>query len=83
MAASEHPRLPRVGDEIVVRYEALVEVASPKPRMPRTWRYLAAGSRGRLIGWHEHSDQARAVVELAGTAQRLVVFVQQASVDRG
>ena len=82
MAASENPRLPHVGDEILVSCDSLVEVASPNPGMPPTWRYLAAGSRGRLIGWRERPDEARAVVDVAGAEKRLVVFVREASVDR-
>ncbi len=82
MAASENPRLPHVGDEIFVCCDSLVEVASPNPGMPPTWRYLAAGSRGRLIGWRERPDEARAVVDVAGAENRLVVFVREASVDR-
>ncbi len=82
MAARENPRLPHVGDEITVSCDSLVEVASPNPGMPPTWRYLAAGSRGRLIGWRERKDDARAVIDVKGVETRLVVFVKEHSVDR-
>jgi hypothetical protein len=73
-------RVPHVGDEILLCRDALVEVASPRPGSPTTWRYLAAGSRGRLIGWREREDDARAVMDVAGNEQRLVVFVREESV---
>ncbi|HEY3801996.1 MAG TPA: hypothetical protein VGL61_05285 [Kofleriaceae bacterium] len=73
-------RIPHVGDEIFLARDALVEVASPRPGALPTWRYLAAGSRGRLIGWREREDDARAVMDVAGNEQRLVVFVREESV---
>jgi hypothetical protein len=73
-------RSPHIGDEILLARDALVEVASPRPGAPPTWRYLAAGSRGRLIGWRDHRDDARAVMDVAGNEQRLVVFVREGSV---
>ena len=73
-------RSPHVGDEIRLCRDALVEVASPRPGAPPTWRYLAAGSRGRLIGWRERQDDARAVMDVAGNDARLVVFVRESSV---
>jgi hypothetical protein len=73
-------RSPHVGDEIRLSRDALVEVASPRPGAPPTWRYLAAGARGRLIGWRERNDDARAVMDVAGNDQRLVVFVREDSV---
>ena len=54
--------------------------ASPRPGAPPTWRYLAAGSRGRLIGWREREDDARAVMDVADNDQRLVVFVRETTV---
>jgi len=92
-------RSPHVGDEIRLCRDALVEVASPRPGAPPTWRYLAAGSRGRLIGWRERPASpaeaiesastteswsrcdARAVMDVAGNDQRLVVFVRESSVS--
>ena len=72
--------VPHVGEEIRLRRDALVEVASGRPGAPTTWRYLAAGSRGKLIGWRDRSDEARAVVDVAGGDKRLVVFVRETTV---
>jgi hypothetical protein len=72
--------LPEVGDEILLRRDALVEVASVAPGAPPTWRYLAAGSRGKLIGWRDRT-QSFAVVDLQHAPRRLVVFVREASVE--
>lgn len=80
MPANEQPR---VGDEITLRHDALVEVASARPGAPPTWRYLAAGSRGKLIGWRDRKDESRAVVDVADAAdakRRLVVFVRETAV---
>ncbi len=82
MAARAHPRLPYVGDEVQLNRDALVEVASANPGMPPTWRYLAAGSRGRLIGWRERPDESRAVVDVVDSDHRLVVIVREAAVIR-
>jgi hypothetical protein len=76
---------PLVGEEIQLCQDALVEVASAKPGGPPTWRYLAAGSRGKLIGWRERGAVPRAVVDLAASVvgdRRLVVFVRESSVVR-
>jgi hypothetical protein len=73
-------RSPHVGDEIRLCRDALVEVASPRPGALPTWRYLAAGARGRLIGWRERQDDPRAVMDVAGNESRLVVFVRESSV---
>ena len=62
-----------VGDNVLLRRDALVEVASSAPGAQQTWRYLAAGSRGKLIGWR---DPSCAVVDVANTDRRLVVFVR-------
>jgi hypothetical protein len=77
MTATEQPR---VGAEIQLRRDALVEVARAMPGAPPTWRYLAAGSRGKLIGWRDR-DETCAVVDVRGTDRRLVVFVRETSVD--
>jgi hypothetical protein len=80
MAAREHSCLPHVGDDVSLRRDALVEVASPHPGTPPTWRYLAAGSRGKLIGWRDRSDESRAVVDVEGVDKRLVVFVREVAI---
>lgn len=72
--------LPEVGDRILLSRDALVEVASTFPGAPKTWQYLAAGSRGRLIGWRDRS-QSCAVVDVDGAERRLVVFVRETSVE--
>jgi hypothetical protein len=71
---------PHVGDEIRIERDALVEVAQSRPGAPATWRYLPAGSRGKLLGWRERRDDSCAVVDVAGEAKRLVVFVRETSV---
>jgi len=72
--------LPEVGDRILLSRDALVEVASTFPGAPKIWQYLAAGSRGRLIGWRDRA-QSCAVVDVDGGERRLVVFVREASVE--
>ena len=71
---------PTVGAEIQLLRDALVEVASSLPGAPPTWRYLAAGSRGKLIGWRDRA-QSCAVVDVRDTDRRLVVFVRETTVD--
>src|SRR3954464_4561553 len=54
--SSEVPPLlfsPRVGDEVVIRGEVLAEVARASQASPSTWRFVPAGTRGKLIGWRE------------------------------
>lgn len=83
MAASEHSRLPHVGDEVRLQCDALVEVASQHPGTPPTWRYLAKGARGRLIGWRDRSDQSHAMVDVTGEERRLIVFLREAAIRPG
>lgn len=71
---------PHIGDEILLARDALVEVASGRPGAPPTWRYLPAGSHGRLIGWRDRQDESRAVVDVGGSERRLVVFVRETTV---
>jgi hypothetical protein len=78
--------VPHVGDKIRLRRDALVEVASPRPGAPTTWRYLAAGSRGKLIGFRDRPsdpNESRAVIDIADTDRRLVVFVRETMVVSG
>ena len=85
MDVSRQSHSPHIGDEILVARDSLAEVASGKPGALPTWRYIAAGSRGRLIGWRDRNngdDGSRAVIDLAGGERRLVVFVREASVAR-
>ncbi len=80
MAAREHAPLPHIGDDVQLREDALVEVVSPNPGTPQTWRYLAAGSRGKLIGWRDRQDEARAVVDVEGPERRLVVTIRELAI---
>ena len=74
---------PRVGDHVVMRDDVLAEVARSAPRAPHTWRFLAAATRGKLIGWRDREGEvSRAVVDIAGTDRRLVVFVGEHHVAR-
>ncbi len=72
--------LPEVGDQILLSRDALVEVATTFPGAPKTWQYLAAGSRGKLIGWRDRA-QSCAVVDVEGGDRRLVVFVRETHVE--
>jgi hypothetical protein len=74
---------PRVGDEVVVRCERLVEVARMMVGTAPTWRLILAGTRGKLLGWRERAgEESRAVIEIAGMDKQLVVFVREANVTR-
>jgi hypothetical protein len=49
-------------------------VAPPAaPGLPPTWRFLPAGTTGRLLGWR---GATRAVVDIDDVDRRLVVFVR-------
>ncbi len=80
MTAREHAPLPHVGDDVQLSEDALVEVVSPNPGTPQTWRYLAAGSRGKLIGWRDRRDESRAVVDVEGPERRLVVTIREVAI---
>ncbi len=68
----------RVGDVIAVSRDVLVEIARTSSHAPPSWRFLPSGSRGKLIGWRERvGEQLRAVIDVEGVDQRLVVFVQE------
>jgi hypothetical protein len=72
------PRLgPRVGDDVVLRRDVLVEVARESRATPMSWRFLPSGTRARLIGWREHDDEPRAVIDVTGADKRLVAFVRE------
>ena len=63
---------PRVGDQVRMCSDVLAEIARQVPGLPPTWRYLPAGTTGKLLGWR---GEARAVVDIDDSAKRLVVFV--------
>jgi len=62
---------PRVGDRVLVCGEVLAEVGRHSPGSPPSWRYLPAGTSGRLLGWR---GEGRAIVEIHAE-RRLVVFM--------
>ena len=67
---------PRVGDQMSLRSDVLAEIARHAPGLPPTWRFLPAGTTGKLLGWR---GEARAVVEIEEPDygnRRLVVFVK-------
>jgi hypothetical protein len=70
---------PFVGDQVLVRSDVLAEIARQAPGLPPTWRYLPAGTTGKLLGWR---GEGRAVVDVDGTERRLVVFVSVNAVTR-
>jgi hypothetical protein len=70
----------RVGEDVVLTRDLLAEIARSTPGAPHAWRFVAAGTRGRLIGFRDRPDRSDAVVDVAGEERRLVVFVQEAHV---
>lgn len=70
---------PLVGDQVLVRSDLLAEIARQAPGLPPTWRYLPAGTTGKLLGWR---GESRAIVDVDGTERRLVVFVSVNAVTR-
>jgi hypothetical protein len=70
---------PLVGDQVLMRGDVLAEIARQQPGLPPTWRYLPAGTTGRLLGWR---GESRAIVDIDGTERRLVVFVSVHTVTR-
>jgi hypothetical protein len=81
----EQPLLfsPCIGDEVLITHEALAEVSLVGKHAPAAWRLVAAGSRGKLIGWKDREGEpARAVVDLAGVERRLVVFISESKITR-
>ena len=80
MPAREHAPLPHIGDDVLLSEDSLVEVVSAHSGTPPTWRYLAAGSRGKLIGYRDRSDESRAVVDVEDAERRLVVTVREVAI---
>ena len=74
---------PRVGDEVLVTHDVLAEVSRTGRNAPSSWRFVEAGSRGKLLGWRGVEDEpSRAVIELHGVERRVVVFVREGKVTR-
>ena len=63
---------PRIGDEISIVRDTLLQIQTAR-RAPRTWRFIARGTRGRLIARH---DEVGRVVLLDGPAAPHVTFVR-------
>jgi hypothetical protein len=70
---------PLVGDQVLMRGDVLAEIARQAPGLPPMWRYLPAGTTGKLLGWR---GESRAIVDVDGTERRLVVFVSLSAVTR-
>jgi hypothetical protein len=70
---------PLVGDQVLIRGDVLAEIARQAPGLPPTWRFLPAGTTGRMLGWR---GESRAIVDIDGTERRLVVFVSVDGVTR-
>jgi len=77
------PVLPRVGDTVLLRQDVLAEVARSGAMGMPTWRFLASATRGKLIGWRDRDgERSRAIVDIAASERRLVVFVTEHLVTR-
>lgn len=63
---------PRVGDEVRVVTDVLAEIGRATPGLPPMWRYLPAGTTGKLLCWR---GERRAVIDVHGEERRLVVFL--------
>ncbi len=76
----EQPLLfsPRIGDEICVTSDTLAEVTRMGRNAPSSWRFVEAGSRGKLLGFQGE----RAAIELHGVERRVVVLLGQGKVTR-
>ena len=71
---------PLVGDELVTTCDVLAEIARTTPGAPFAWRFLAAGTRGKLIGFRDREE--RVVLDVEGEERRLVVFVREDNVQK-
>jgi hypothetical protein len=67
-----------IGDEVLIARDALLEIQLPR-RSSRTWRYIAAGTRGRLIARHDGIDR---VVLLDGPEARKLTLVGETMITR-
>ena len=73
---------PRVGDQVRVRGDVLAEIARNAPGLPPTWRFLPAGTTGKLLGWR---GEQRAIIDVESIDtgdRRLVVFVSTSHITR-
>lgn len=76
----DHPLLfsPRIGDEVVVVRDALLELQAAR-RAPRSWCLIARGTRGRLVALH---DGIGRVVLADGPYAREIAYVQETTMSR-
>lgn len=63
---------PRLGDEITIVRDSLLQLETPR-RAPRTWQFIARGTRGRLFF---RQDGVGSVVLLEGPAVQKITFVR-------
>jgi hypothetical protein len=83
MDAAQLSSEPRVGDKVILSRDVLAEVARQIAGAPAVWQMLAAGTKGKLLGWRERAgEDPRAVVELKDHEKKLVVFVGEQNVTR-
>jgi len=68
----------QIGDEVLIARDALLEIQLPR-RSSRTWRYIAAGTRGRLVARH---DGVVRVVLLDGPEARKLTLVGETALSR-
>lgn len=76
----EQPLLfsPRVGDEISITLDTLAEVTRQGRNAPSSWRFVEAGSGGKVLGFQGD----RCVIELYGVERRVVVLIGEGKVTR-
>ena len=81
VAVEEPPLLfsPYVGDQVRVCADVLAEVGRTAPGLPPSWRFVPAGTTGRMLGWR---GEDRAIIDIDGMEKRLVVFVRTDKVTR-
>lgn len=81
VAVEEPPLLfsPYVGDQVRVCADVLAEVGRTAPGLPPSWRFVPAGTTGRMLGWR---GEDRAIIDIDGMERRLVVFVRTDKVTR-
>jgi hypothetical protein len=72
----------RIGAQVVLRRDALVEIARQVAGAPSRWELLEAGTLGKLLGFRDRpGEDPRAVVEVRDRKDRVVVFVRETSLQ--
>jgi hypothetical protein len=64
---------PRVGEEVTLSRDVLVEVARTAASRTMVWRLVERGTRGKIVGWR---DASRAIVVIEGD-RRMFVYVSE------